>query len=57
MVNSAIISEFGPLDATKSLRSLTLSPENGNHFVNGAYASIAITTHGSDWYYVCLIAL
>jgi len=25
---------------------------NGN-FVNGALADIAITTHGSDWYWVC----
>ena len=27
---------------------------NGNHFVNGAAADIAITTHGSDWYFVGL---
>lgn len=26
---------------------------NGDHFVNGAAADIAITTHGSDWYWVC----
>ena len=25
---------------------------NGNHFVNGATSDIAITTHGSDWYFV-----
>jgi len=25
---------------------------NGN-FVNGDLADIAITTHGSDWYWVC----
>ena len=25
---------------------------NGN-YVNGALADIAITTHGSDWYWVC----
>ena len=25
---------------------------NGDHFVNGATSDIAITTHGSDWYFV-----
>lgn len=25
---------------------------NGNHFVNGAASDIAITSHGSDWYWV-----
>lgn len=25
---------------------------NGNHFVNGATSDIAITSHGSDWYWV-----
>ncbi len=25
---------------------------NGNHFVNGAASDIAITNHGSDWYFV-----
>lgn len=25
---------------------------NGDHFVNGATSDIAITTHGSDWYWV-----
>lgn len=30
--------------------------KNGNHFVNGAFASIAITSHGSDWYFaVCAV--
>jgi len=25
---------------------------NGNHMVNGATSDIAITSHGSDWYFV-----
>ena len=25
---------------------------NGDHTVNGATSDIAITTHGSDWYWV-----
>ncbi len=25
---------------------------NGDHFINGATSDIAITTHGSDWYFV-----
>lgn len=25
---------------------------NGDHFVNGATSDIAITTHGSNWYFV-----
>lgn len=26
---------------------------NGDHTVNGVTSDIAITTHGSDWYWVC----
>ena len=26
---------------------------NGDHTVNGSTSDIAITTHGSDWYFVC----
>ena len=26
---------------------------NGDHAVNGGTSDIAITTHGSDWYFVC----
>ena len=29
---------------------------NGDHMVNGATSDIAITTHGSDWYFVRLLA-
>lgn len=25
---------------------------NGDHYVNGAVSDIAITNHGSDWYWV-----
>lgn len=28
-------------------------PVNGNHVVNGAVSDIAITSHGSSWYFVC----
>ena len=30
---------------------------NGDHFVNGARSDIAITTHGSNWYWVRLTFL
>lgn len=27
-------------------------PVNGNHAVNGGVSDIAITSHGSNWYFV-----
>jgi len=38
------------MDLTK--RTNNAIEANGDHFVNGAAADIAITTHGSDWYFV-----